>query len=496
MAATESESRKEILEEVAETNAAGPFSADWDSLTGVGIPEWYREGKFGIFIHWGVYSVPAFENEWYPRNMYIEGSDAYNHHVASYGPHTSFGYKDFIPQLTADKFDADEWASLFRRAGAKFVVPVAEHHDGFAMYDTALSRWKATEMGPKRDVLGELAQAIRKQAMTFGLSSHRAEHWFFFNGGAKFESGVLDPEFIDFYGPAQRQELQPTQAYLEDWLARTAELVDKYQPELVWFDWWIEEPSFAPYLQEFAAYFYNKGVAWNREVAINHKYDSFPAGTAVFDVERGQLSDIRPDFWQTDTSVSKNSWSYVVPQDYRSGLGLIADLVDIVSKNGALLLNIGPRADGTIPQPEIDLLEQIGAWLNVNGEAIYGTTPWKISGEGPTAVAEGAFTDTHRADFTPLDIRFTAARGDLYATVLAPTDDAVVIKSLAAGSGAYPDRVASVHLLGTGPAEFSQDADGLKIMLPDGAPRGTLHSFRIIATPRPEVVRHPSLQQD
>ena len=314
MAASESDSRREILENVTETNEAGPFSPDWESLTGVNVPTWYREGKFGIFIHWGIYSVPEFENEWYPRNMYIEGSAAYTHHLETYGSQKDFGYKDFIPAFTAEKFDADEWAALFRRAGAKFVVPVAEHHDGFAMYETSLSRWKATEMGPGRDVIGELAEAVRKQAMTFGLSSHRAEHWFFFNGGAKFDSRVLDPEFADFYGPAQRQELQPTQAYLEDWLARTAEVVDRYRPELVWFDWWIEEPAFAPYLQQFAAYYYNKAADWNRQVAINYKFDAFPPGTAVYDVERGQLSDIRPDFWQTDTSVSKNSWSHVVPR--------------------------------------------------------------------------------------------------------------------------------------------------------------------------------------
>src|SRR6266545_697866 len=179
------------------------FEPTWESLQGYTTPHWYEDAKFGIFIHWGVYAVPAFGNEWYPRNMYIQGSEEFEHHVATYGPQTEFGYKDFIPQLTAANFDADAWAALFKQAGAKFVVPVAEHHDGFQMYDSALSEWNAARMGPKRDIIGELAAATRKQGMVFGLSSHRAEHWFFFDGGAKFESDVQDPRYAELYGPAQ-----------------------------------------------------------------------------------------------------------------------------------------------------------------------------------------------------------------------------------------------------------------------------------------------------
>ncbi len=493
---TESESirRAEILAGVARVAVDGPFVPEWESLQQKSVPTWYSEGKFGIFIHWGVYSVPAFGNEWYPRNMYLEGSPEFEHHVATYGPHKDFGYKDFIPQFTAEKFDATEWAGLFRRAGAKFVVPVAEHHDGFAMYDTQLSRWKAPVMGPGRDVIRELADAVRKESMTLGVSSHRAEHWFFMNGGAKFDSGVLDPEFIDFYGPAQRSEMQPSREYLEDWLARTAELIDLYRPELIWFDWWIEEPAFEPYLRAFAAYYYNRAAEWDREVAINHKFEAFAEGSAVFDVERGQLSDIRSDFWQTDTAVSKNSWSYVTDHDYKAPLELIADLVDIVSKNGALLLNIGPKADGTIPEPEVLMLEQIGAWLDVNGRAIYGTSPWRIAGEGPTAVPEGEFTDTKRDPYTPADIRFTTAVGDLYATVLAPvTGDEVLVRSLAAGSGLYPGAIDTVSLLGsTNDLAWTRSADGLHISLPEDAPRDTLLSFKIVATvvSTPPRVKH------
>lgn len=229
--------------------ASGPFDQKWESLQAYRIPAWYEDAKFGIFIHWGVYSVPAFGNEWYPRNMYIQGSPEFNHHLETYGPQSQFGYKDFIPLFTAEKFDADHWANLFRRAGAQFVVPVAEHHDGFALYDCGFSEWTATRMGPKRDIIGELAEAVRKQWLVFGLSSHRAEHWWFYDGGMKFDADVQDTRYAGLYGPAQPKTLQPNEEFLDDWLLRTCELVDKYQPQLVWFDWWIEEPAFRAYLQ-------------------------------------------------------------------------------------------------------------------------------------------------------------------------------------------------------------------------------------------------------
>ncbi len=184
-----------MIKTVDEVAARGPFSPSWPSLERFEVPAWYQDGKFGIFIHWGLYSVPAFGNEWYPRNMYQQGSPEFAHHVATYGPQATFGYKDFIPGLSAAHFDAPEWARLFREAGARFVVPVAEHHDGFAMYDCSLTEWSAAKMGPKRDVLGELARAVPDEGLVFGLSSHRAEHWWFFDGGMTFDSDVEDPRF-------------------------------------------------------------------------------------------------------------------------------------------------------------------------------------------------------------------------------------------------------------------------------------------------------------
>ncbi|MEJ5170521.1 MAG: alpha-L-fucosidase, partial [Fimbriimonadales bacterium] len=254
------------------SNPPGPYRPSWDSLENYVVPEWYLDAKFGIFIHWGVYSVPAFANEWYPRNMYVRGTREFEHHVRTYGSQDRFGYKDFIPLFRAERFDPDEWADLFAEAGARYVVPVAEHHDGFAMYASRLTRWNAGQMGPCRDVVGELARAVRERGMVFGVSSHRAEHWWFFNGGREFPSDVQDPALQDFYGPAHPGSFDfgqnpPDEAFLEDWLRRCAELVDSYRPQLFWFDWWIEQPAFAPYLRRFASYYYNRAAAWGLGVA-------------------------------------------------------------------------------------------------------------------------------------------------------------------------------------------------------------------------------------
>ena len=286
----------------------GPFQPSWDSLKRYTIPEWYLDAKFGIFIHWGVYSVPAYENEWYPRNMYLKDQPAYGHHLETYGPHNQFGYKDFIPMFTAGKWDPTEWAEIFKKSGAKYVVLVAEHHDGFAMYDCSHGNWNAAKLGPKRDITGELAAAVRKQGLVFGVSYHRAEHWWFFEGGMQFDSDVRDPHYFGFYGPAKPRDTQPDKEFLDDWLRRACELVDRYRPQLFWFDWWIEQPAFEPYLRKFAAYYYNRAKQWNLGVVINYKHDAFPDQAAVLDIERGKLDAIRELFWQTDTSICKKSW--------------------------------------------------------------------------------------------------------------------------------------------------------------------------------------------
>ena len=428
------------LKEIDEVIAKGKFKDNWESLSQYEIPAWYLNAKFGIFIHWGVYSVPAFESEWYSRNMYIKGNPCYEHHINTFGPHKEFGYKDFIPMFKAEKFDPEEWADLFEQAGAKYVCPVAEHHDGFQMYKSELSKYNAFDMGPKRDVLDELSTAFQKRGIQNGASSHRVEHWFFMGHGKEFDSDIKEPlQCGDFYWPSMPEpnhhdlysKPEPTIEYLEDWLMRTCEIVDKYHPKLVYFDWWIQHSSVKPYLKKFAAYYYNRAAEWGTEGVINYKHDAFMFGTAVVDIERGQFADVKPYFWQTDTSVAKNSWCYTPNNDYKTAKDITQNLIDIVSKNGCMMLNIGPKSDGTIPEEDKNILLDIGRWLKVNGEAIYNSVIWRISAEGPTAVVEGQFTDGKAGAFTPEDIRFTVNGSYLYATVLQyPENGVIKIKSL------------------------------------------------------------------
>jgi alpha-L-fucosidase len=460
---------------------AGPFDATWESLEDYVIPRWYKDAKFGIFSHWGVYSVPGFGNEWYARRMYLAEDDVFSHHVAAYGPQNEHGYKDLIPHLTAEKYDPAAWADLFVEAGARFVMPVAEHHDGFPMYDSDYTEWSAAKMGPCRDTIGELAAAVRDRGMVFAASSHRAENWWFYDGGRKFDSDVQDDRWRALYGPAQPKESVPTAEFMDDWLARSCEIVDKYRPLILWFDWWIEEAFWAPYIRRFAAYYYNRGAEWGGGVAINFKHRAFADGTAVFDVERGQLAAAHPVFWQTDTSVSKNSWGYIDNHDYKTADAIIGDLIDIVSKNGTLLLNIGPRPDGTIPEHEQEMLRDIGAWLKVNGEAIYETRPWKVFGEGPTEVVGGSFNDVKREGFTAEDIRFTRKGDTLYAVAMGnPPDGKLTIRTLAEKSVNCLHIVSSVELLGSPDAvAWTRDADGLHIELSGPPPTPTALAFRI-----------------
>ena len=307
------------------------YQPTWESLSSYQCPEWFRDAKFGIFIHWGVYSVPAYSNEWYPRQMYdARDTNVFNHHVKTYGTQDKFGYKDFIPLFKAEKFDAGQWAELFRKSGARYVVPVAEHHDGFAMYNTSLSRWNAAMMGPKRDIIGELAEAVRKQGLIFGLSSHRIEHWWFMNNGTKFNSDVNDPNFADFYGPARGENEPPGIEYMNDWLLRCCELIDKYKPQLFWFDWWIEQPAMEPYRKTFAAYYYNRAEQWKQGVVINYKNNAYPDNVAVYDIERGSSKATRKFPWQTDTSIGKkslgwNSWDCYGPTVTESEVKANAD---------------------------------------------------------------------------------------------------------------------------------------------------------------------------
>jgi alpha-L-fucosidase len=484
--------RKRILSNVDRTIATGPFRDDWQSLRAYQAPEWFRDAKFGIFIHWGVYSVAGFGSEWYSRNMYQQGSPDFAHHVATYGPQTQFGYKDLIAKFTAEHFDPNTWAKLFHDAGARYVVPVAEHHDGFPMYESNLTDWCAGKMGPKRDVLGELAKAVRAEGMHLGASSHRAEHDWFFDGGRHFASDVNDPKYAAFYGPAQLRQLEGengdelihdftyvSDAYTDDWLARTAEIVERYHPDLIYFDWWVGQPDFRSRLERFATYYYNEAAAQHQPVVLFYKLNDMADGSATLDMERGGLGDIRPQPWQTDTSLSNGSWGYIQHDTYKSPEVVIHQLADVVSKNGNLLMNVGPRPDGTIPEGAAKTLLAVGTWLKMNGDAIYGTRPWRQFGEGPTKFEAGSFHDTESKPYTAEDYRFTTKDGALYAIELGwPKDGEAIIHTLSSGVGTR--EVVSVELLGsTGPLTFQQRPDGLHIHVPAEPVGQYAYAYRI-----------------
>ncbi len=476
--------RAKILAETDRQANDGPYRPDAATLLKYQQPQWYKDAKFGIFIHWGVYSVPAYGSEWYPRNMYQRTDSTYKDFQTRFANgDPSKGYKDLIPLFKAEHFDADAWAQLFKESGAQYVIPVAEHHDGFAMYDSALSDWTVVKMGPRRDTLGELEKAIRAQGLHFGISFHRAEHDWFFDGGRTFRSDVNDPRYASLYGPAhqridggnsdfmQQDFTYVSQAFARDWLARASEIVEKYHPEVVYFDWWAGQPGYRPEITEFASFYYNFAAAHNYGGVIDIKIDDLPWKAGARDFERGAQDHILKDHWQTDTSVSNQSWGYIQNDTFKSPEFIVHQLVDIVSKNGNLLLNIGPRSDGTIPDEVQSTLRDIGAWLKINGDAIYSTTPWITYGEGPTQVKAGTFSDTDVHAYTTEDFRFTAKGQNVYAIGMAcPKDGKAVIHSLGWAHEAANFPIGNVELLGsTKKVKWTQGADALEVTLPAGA---------------------------
>ena len=491
------------IEQIREVASSGPFQPNWDSLSAFEIPSWYQDAKLGIFIHWGAYSVPAFGSEWYPRQMYIDtkrrGDNFFEHHRSKYGPQSEFGYKDFIPMFKAEKFDPEAWLDLFEEAGAKYIVPVAEHHDGFPMYACSYTRWDASEMGPKRDIIAALQTSAQRRGMKFGVSSHRAFHWAYYVRRPGFDNA--DPRYEDLYGRAMPAMFKEDAAdyqnnwppfderFKREWLLRTSELVTKFEPDLIWFDFGIGPFQEKPYheqpledeLQMFAAYYYNHAAARKATGIINYKWNAFPERAAVLDLERSKMDRIREPFWQTDTAVSSSSWGYTENQKYKDVNRLVDDLIDIVSKNGCLLLNIGPRADGTIPDEDQAILRAIGKWLKINGDAIYGTRPFAIHGEGPTGTATGHLSESKNAAFTAEDIRFTTDGDHLYAIGLAwPESGQVTIRTLKTGSPHFRGEIQTVKLLGSdAPLSFEQTAEGLIVSLPENSPSEFAYTLRL-----------------
>jgi alpha-L-fucosidase len=487
--------RDAVLKDVDRQADDGPYRPDWGTLQKYEIPQWYKDAKFGIFIHWGVFSVPGIGNEWYPRNMYQQKEPEFQQHIQKYGPQEKFGYKDLIPLFRAEKWDPADWAKLFKAAGARYVIPVAEHHDGFAMYDSGLSDWSAAKMGPRRDVIGELSRALRAQGLHFGTSFHRAEHDWFFDGGRTFRSDVNDPRYAGLYGPAHPWLQDPKQVlmndwtyvspeFANDWLARAAEIVQKYKPEVMYFDWWAGQPNYRHNVTRFASFYYNFSAQHGIPAVIDIKDYALDWHAGARDFERGMKESIEERHWQTDTSISNISWGYLEHDDFKTPDFLVHQLIDIVSKNGNLLLNIGPRPDGTIPDEVRSALLEIGAWLKLNGEAIYDSTPWRVFGEGPTQIQAGFGHDKDTKSYQAGDFRFTRKGSTVFAIEMAwPTDGRALIHAFGAEHQGKGLHITNVELVGSSAKlSWRQTDDALEVTLPGTAPGKFAYAFRIQTT--------------
>ena len=474
---------EEAVKQIPTPMAPGPVKPSWESLKeNYKVPGWFKGAKFGIFMHFGIFSVPAHGNEWYEKFLYAGGDDSVlkvlggndfalgaNNgpnstrawHTQHFGPVDKFGYKDFIPMFKAEHFDADAWATLFQKAGARYVVPGAQHHENFAMWDSKVTPFNSMQMGPKRDIIGELAIAVRKHGMKLGVANHGIENFEFINPPLdvvekmKAEKvDLFDPKWADFYNYADRSNVA-MKRFLVNWYERNVELIDKYQPDLIYFDNGVDQRYIDPLKLELAAYYYNRAKGWDKEVSFTTKKAAFaPSGTnvktiaSIIDFEGGPPDGIRGGSWVVDRPIGSTSWGYVEGLKANSPQTVIGWLVDTVSKNGTLLLNVSPRADGTIPQDQQDTLLAIGKWLATNGEAIYDTHAW-----------------TRFEEKGKDHIYFTVKGETLYAIVMGKAAGTeIAINSLPQGGPA--GSVRSVAILGGEPLKYKQTATGLNVTLP------------------------------
>jgi alpha-L-fucosidase len=453
------------------TPAKGPYEATWESISKHEAPDWYRDAKFGIGMHWGLYAVPAHASEWYVRHMY-SNPEIITWHTGKFGPPDKFGYKDFIPLFTATKFNPDEWATLFAQAGARYVMPTAEHHDGFALWDSALTKIDAKDMGPHRDLIGDLAAAVRKQGLKFGVTNHRIEHFDFINPLPGLKTDVEDPAWAEFYSVADRSDAAHVR-FLHDWVLRNFELIDKYQLDTLWWDNGVNPRIYDPLKLAVIAHLYNRAAAAGREVTMLTKGEA-SLGGHVQDYERWSRApkEITPKPFEVHDSPGFR-WGYLEGDTYWKTDTLVARLVESVCRNGNLLFNLGPRADGTIPDEQKELLVGIGKWLGVNGDAIYATRPWTKLGEGTLDLGRGQ-------KYTATDVRFTTKGDTLYAIFMAwPESNEGTVTSLAAGI-APAGKIASVTLLGDAEElDFTQDAAGLHVKFPATKPCDIAYALKI-----------------
>jgi len=458
------------------------YEPTWSSLSKhEEAPEWLQDAKLGIYFHWGVYSVPAYDNEWYPRKMYMPSDPVYLHHKNTYGDQKTFGYHQFVPQFKAEKFNAEEWVDLFEKAGAKFGGPVAQHHDGFAMWDSEVNPWNVMDKGPKKDITGELNIALKKRGMKLITTFHHARNlqrnadnekmWDNYNSHFPYHpdwhTSSDDAELAKLYGNI------PEQDFNENWSAQISEVVNQYQPDMIWFDSWL---NIMPQdrVKQMCADYFNASLKSNQNVAIGFKQSDLPHEVGIQDIEQGGRRDITERPWMTDITLSNSSWCYVEGQTYRPAGMVIRNLIDVVSKNGVVLLNVSPKADGTIPQEQRDILLDMGAWFDKYGEAIYSTRPWDLFGFGDANAGEGSHGgQSSKVLYTAKDIRFTQSKDEktLYMTLLGKPEAGDVVSLRLLAKHRYTPHTPIkriIHMPSKQEVEFDHNDAGFKVTVPEG----------------------------